>query len=148
MKGKKLLIWLCAIAAVAGLTALFLRPISLIRHKDFKVLTVSCSDGEHEQLITDDLDLERVEKILADTKCRRRIEPMLWPGFRAEQLRYDITVFYPTTGDHVTIYLGLADEIGEDTMMNKAYRNNSGLFNFCWRILEPDALIAALDSLH
>ena len=148
MNRKKFVILLCVIAAVAGLTALFLRPISLIRHKDFKVLTVSCSDGENERLITDDLDLEQVEQILAGTKCRRRIEPMLWPSFRAEQLRYDISIFYPTTGDHVTIYLGLPDEIGEDTIMNKAYRNNSGLFNFCWRILEPDTLIAALDSLH
>ena len=148
MKQKKILIWLCAIAVVAGLTASFLRPISLIRHKDFRVLTVSYSDGENERLITEDLDLEQVGKILAHTQCRRRIEPMLWPGFRAEQLRYDISIFYPTTGDHVTIYLGLSDEIGEDTIMNKAYRNNSGLFNFCWRILEPDALISALDSLH
>ena len=148
MKRKKLVIWLSVLAVLAGLTALFLRPISLIRHKDFEVLSVRYCDGKDEQLITDVLDLEQVAQIMSDAQCRRRIEPMLWPSFRTEQLRYAIDIFYPTTHDHVSIYLGLPDEIGEDTMMNKAYRNNSNLFNFCWRILDPGTVIEALDSLH
>ena len=145
--GKKIIIWSSAVAAMAMLILLFLWPISVIRHENFDVF-VSYHNGDTIVDLKDVSDSDQLKQILSDVMCRRHIEPMIWPAYSTDHLRYHITIYYPDTQNSMHIYLGLPDDPGEDSMMNKAYLGNTRLFNLCWRILEPETLMKQLDELH
>lgn len=144
---RKMIVLASTIAVISILVALFLRPVSVIRHKNFHVF-VSYHSGDNILDLNDVAEQDQIKQILSDAVCRRRIEPVLWPAYTEDKLRYHITVYYPDTQDSMHIYLGLPDDPGEDSMMNKAYQGDSKLFNLCWRILEPETLMKQLDVLH
>lgn len=147
---RKHLIYIFIPIILAILIGLFVWPVSLVRQDNYYVYVSRLeNDGDRVEMngTLDEEAMAELKTVLETLKCHRSIEPQLVPSYQVSKARYEVFLYYPDIHKEMTIILGLPDDPGEDSVMNKGYFNMSSFFHLCWVIHEPEALIAYLDGL-
>lgn len=147
---RKHLICISVPLILVVLIGFFVWPTSLVLQDNYYVYVSRLENNGDKVELTGTLDEEamaELKSVLEALKCHRKIEQQMVQSYQVSKARYEVCLYYPDIHKEMKIILGLPDDPGEDSIMNKGYFNRSSFFHLCWVIHEPETLIAYLDGL-